>query len=52
MAIFCICVLFGEGALAEIDRLWGADPASPDGARLETLLAQVDSYEEIHHPTT
>lgn len=37
-------------ALADIDRLWGADPDSDDGARLEVLLTLVDAYEEAHHP--
>jgi len=36
-------------ALAEIDRLWGADPASPEGGRLEILLTLTDAYEEVHH---
>jgi HTH-type transcriptional regulator / antitoxin HigA len=36
--------------LAEIDRLWGADPDSPEGARLEVLLTLVDAYEEARHP--
>jgi HTH-type transcriptional regulator/antitoxin HigA len=35
--------------LAEIDRLWGADPDTADGARLEILLMLVDAYEEAHH---
>jgi HTH-type transcriptional regulator/antitoxin HigA len=37
-------------ALAEIDRLWGADPGTPEGARLEILFTLVDAYEEAHHP--
>ncbi len=37
-------------ALTEIDRLWGADPASPEGGRLEILLTLVDAYEEARHP--
>lgn len=37
-------------ALEEIDRLWGADPDTADGARLEILLTLVDAYEEAHHP--
>ncbi len=36
-------------ALAQIDRLWGADPASPEGGRLEVLLTLADAYEEAHH---
>ncbi len=38
------------GALEEIDRLWGADPDTADGARLEILLMLVDAYEDAHHP--
>lgn len=37
-------------ALTEIDRLWGADPETDDGARLEILLMLVDAYEEANHP--
>lgn len=37
-------------ALEEIDRLWGADPDTPEGGRLEILLTLVDAYEESHHP--
>jgi HTH-type transcriptional regulator / antitoxin HigA len=37
-------------ALEEIDRLWGADPDTVEGARLEVLLTLVDAYEEAHHP--
>lgn len=37
-------------ALEEIDRLWGADPDTADGARLEILLMLVDAYEDAHHP--
>lgn len=38
------------GALEEIDRLWGADPDTVEGARLEILLTLVDAYEDAHHP--
>lgn len=37
-----------EGALREIERLWGADPNSEDGERLEILCALVERYEEEH----
>ncbi len=36
-------------ALDEIERLWGADPDSEAGERLEVLLTLVDAYEEAHH---
>lgn len=35
-------------ALGEIDRLWGADPGSPEGERLDVLLALVEQYEDRH----
>lgn len=37
-------------AMAEIDRLWGAEPATEDGAHLEVLLTLVEAYEEANHP--
>ena len=37
-----------EAALAEIERLWGADPDTEDGARLDVLLALAERYEEEH----
>ena len=36
-------------ALAAIDELWGAEPESADGDRLEVLLTLVDAYEARHH---
>jgi len=39
-----------RAALDEIDRLWGADPDTPDGARLEILLTLVEAYEDANHP--
>ena len=36
-------------ALEQIDHLWGADPDTAEGARLEILLTLVDTYEETHH---
>lgn len=37
-------------ALTEIDRLWGAEPETDEGARLEVLLTLVEAYEEANHP--
>ncbi|PWC86439.1 helix-turn-helix domain-containing protein [Azospirillum sp. TSO5] len=37
-------------ALEEIERLWGADLDTADGARLEILMMLVDAYEEANHP--
>ncbi|HEY0836024.1 MAG TPA: helix-turn-helix domain-containing protein [Azospirillum sp.] len=39
-----------RAALDEIDHLWGADPATAEGARLEILLTLVDAFEEANHP--
>ena len=35
-----------QDALVEIERLWGADPASADGAKLDALAILVEAYEE------
>lgn len=37
-------------ALAEIDRLWGAEPGSPDEAKLELLAMLVHNYERSRRP--
>src|SRR3974377_85442 len=39
-----------ESALAEIDRLWGAKAATPEGDRLDVLATLIDAYETEHHP--
>lgn len=36
--------------LAEIDRLFNAEPNTPEDARLEVLLTLVEAYEEEHYP--
>ena len=38
-----------DAALAEVDRLWGTPEGSPDGDRLDVLLALVENYETKHH---
>lgn len=38
-------------ALVEIERLWGADPASMDGAKLDALATLVEAYEEKQWPS-
>lgn len=35
-----------RGSLAEIERIWGAEPGSPDGALLDALVTLVEAYEE------
>jgi HTH-type transcriptional regulator/antitoxin HigA len=41
-----------ESALAEIDSLWGPEPDTPEGDRLDVLMALVEVYEAQHHPVT
>jgi HTH-type transcriptional regulator/antitoxin HigA len=35
-----------KAALAEIDRLWGAQPGTTDGDKLDVLAALVETYED------
>ena len=39
-----------EAALKEVERLWGAEPGTPDGDRFEVLFTLVEAYEEQHYP--
>lgn len=39
-----------DAALREIESLWGAPYGSPEGDRLEVLVALVEVYEEKHYP--
>jgi len=36
-------------ALAEIERLWGAEPGTEDGDKLDALVALTVAYEDRHH---
>jgi HTH-type transcriptional regulator/antitoxin HigA len=38
-----------EAALAEIDRLFNAEPGTPEGDRLEVLATLVEAYEDEHY---
>jgi HTH-type transcriptional regulator / antitoxin HigA len=38
-----------RAALAEIERLFDAQPNTPQGDRLEVLVTLVETYEEKHH---
>jgi len=38
-----------EAALKEIERLWGAEPETPDGDRFEVLFTLVEAYEDQHY---
>src|SRR6266404_1602075 len=37
-------------ALGEIERLWDADPGTPDGDYVEVLSTLIEAYEARHHP--
>ncbi|HEY3354971.1 MAG TPA: helix-turn-helix domain-containing protein [Polyangia bacterium] len=39
-----------RAALATIERLWDAQPGTPDHDRMEVLATLVDAYEREHHP--
>lgn len=39
-----------EAALAEIERLFGAAPSTPEGDRLDVLTTLVEAYEMHHYP--
>jgi HTH-type transcriptional regulator/antitoxin HigA len=39
-----------EAALAEIERLFDAAPATPEEDRLDVLVTLVEAYEAQHHP--
>jgi HTH-type transcriptional regulator/antitoxin HigA len=39
-----------EAARAEVEALWGAEPGSENGDRLEVLMVLVADYEAEHHP--
>lgn len=39
-----------EGALAEVESLWGAKSGTPAGDRLDVLATLIDAYEAEHHP--
>jgi HTH-type transcriptional regulator/antitoxin HigA len=39
-----------RAALAEAERLWDANPGTPDGDHVEVLAALIEDYEARHHP--
>ncbi len=39
-----------EAALAEVEKLWGSEPGTPEGDRFEVLFTLVEAYEEQHYP--
>jgi HTH-type transcriptional regulator/antitoxin HigA len=39
-----------EAALEEVERLWGAEPGTPEGDRFEVLFTLVEAYEDRRYP--
>jgi HTH-type transcriptional regulator/antitoxin HigA len=39
-----------DAAIAEIDRLWDAEPGTDDGDKLDILATLVEKYENAHWP--
>lgn len=39
-----------DAALAEVEALWGAEPDTPEGDKLDVLITLVEAYEAKHHP--
>src|SRR5216683_2214365 len=37
-------------ALAQVERLWDADPGSPEGDHVEVLSTLIEAYEAEHYP--
>lgn len=37
-------------ALAEAEKLWAAEPGTPDGDRVEILTLLIEAFEAVHHP--
>lgn len=39
-----------RAALKEVERLWEAEPGTPDGDRVEVLVTLIEAYEAKHFP--
>ena len=39
-----------RAALKEVERLWEAEPGTPDGDRVDVLVTLIEAYEAKHHP--
>lgn len=39
-----------DAALAEVETLWGAEPDTPNGDKLDVLITLIEAYEARHHP--
>lgn len=39
-----------RAALKEVERLWNANPGTPDGERVEVLVTLIEDFEDKHFP--
>ena len=39
-----------RAALKNVERLWEAEPGTPDGDRVDVLVTLIEAYEERHFP--
>ncbi|HEY9900181.1 MAG TPA: transcriptional regulator [Pantanalinema sp.] len=39
-----------DAALREIEELWGTEPGTPEGDRLDVLITLAEAWERAHHP--
>ena len=39
-----------RAALSEVERLWNAEPGTPDGDRVDVLVTLIEAYEAKHFP--
>lgn len=39
-----------RAALKEVERLWNADPGTPDGDLVDVLVTLIEAYEAKHYP--
>ncbi len=39
-----------RAALKEVERLWNANPGTPDGDRVDVLVTLIEAYEAKHSP--
>ena len=39
-----------QDAQADVQRLWGSAPGTPDGDRLDLLIILIEAFENEHHP--
>ena len=39
-----------RAALKEVERLWDAEPGTPDGDHVDVLVTLIEAYEAMHYP--